>query len=171
MGPRTRLRGVSRRLGEHRQRGLRSELRDDQCAGPDASHGKRAYCGENATSRDHFPPQTVADRLGYAMQTVPACMECNVLLGARPPWFSVRSRRRYIGWLLKKRYRKLLETPTWSDTELQKLGRGLRKYVESRIAQKQRVGTRIQWAFAGSVTHAFLPRTITRNGALGSAAK
>lgn len=92
------------------------------------------YCGSPADTTDHVPPRHaraqliavgLADRFPFF--EVDCCRECNGLLGAR--LWTIRARRRYIKWTLRRRYARLLLTPDWSDLELVKLGPTLRSAV------------------------------------------
>lgn len=122
------------------------------------------YCGDIAATRDHVPPVSVALRLGLPMKIVPACHECNVLLGNRPPWYSVLARRRTIGVRLRHRYAKALRIPKWREEEIGTLGPELQRVVREGLAAQRRARARLAWTAQSAVVH-FLLVNFTRNGA------
>jgi hypothetical protein len=96
------------------------------------------YCGEPANTREHVRP-----RFFGGTKTVPACLHCNVVLGAYPN-FTIEGRRRLVINKLLKRLGRL-RMVGWSDSELEELGDCLgdrvrrleqrRLWLERRIAQ------------------------------------
>jgi hypothetical protein len=62
------------------------------------------------------------------MYLVPACAECNGLLGNKVLWLFVE-RKDFIAKRLRKRYGKLLRLPAWETDEIEALGRGLKAMV------------------------------------------
>jgi hypothetical protein len=111
------------------------------------------YCGAAADSVDHTQPQTVSDRLpaidiASHQRLVPACRECNTLLG--PSWQgTLQGRKRALAAKLRKRYRKLLQAPDWTDAELDELGETLRSAVAQAQAEKRRIRERLRIAEDG----------------------
>lgn len=75
-----------------------------------------AYCGDGQDVYDHVPALTWVGSLGteYFRQKgiplllIPACSECNLLLGA-VGLFEIDERRAYVSGALKDRYRSLLQ--------------------------------------------------------------
>ena len=108
------------------------------------------YCGLVADSLDHVIPRawvSIARRkgrgdLGYR---VPACMECNSLLGSKA-LHTVEERKEFIFKRLQSRYRHTLRVPHWWDTELDELGPRLRQMVEAYQKARRITEYRIKFA-------------------------
>jgi len=110
------------------------------------------YCGDIATSEDHAYP-LVALRQIYGLTDlpstcllviVPACHECNAILGDRV-FASIYARKRYIKTRLRKRYKRLLAIPAWHPQELQALNPAFRAYVQLGLDQQERLHKRLEW--------------------------
>lgn len=123
------------------------------------------YCGEMADSRDHVPPTTVALRIGMRRKVVSACRECNLLLGPRPPWYSILARRRKIAEILRRRYSKVLRIPPWTEEEIQAFGPNLERSVREGLSGQRRARRRIAFASAGSAVVNFVLASSTSAGA------
>jgi len=110
------------------------------------------YCGLPADTIDHVVPQTLLDRLPelhcsptLEADTVPACRECNTGLGPRF-YNSLAERKEAAHDYLRRRYRKLIEMPDWSDAELADLADGhLKNYVRASIALRAELLRRLRW--------------------------
>lgn len=110
------------------------------------------YCGEIGGTRDHVIPLSVL-RSGRRQggkgkgwgETVPACTECNVLLGTSllP---SMDARAGLIAGALARRYGKLLTMPEWTEAELGELGPDMRRHVTGSLERAARVRLRIAYA-------------------------
>lgn len=103
------------------------------------------YCGCPATTIDHIPP--VADRaqlMHVHHFEVDACHECNSMLAARTLW-TVEERKSWIKQYLKKKYRRLINSPEWTVDELDELGPKLRKGIQVALGKKALVMERIGW--------------------------
>lgn len=109
------------------------------------------YCGLVSDTVDHVPPRSVrpsvsllpnADKFPFV--EVHACRECNCALGRLALW-TLGERKRYIKKWLKRRYKKVLATPDWSDQELAGLAPHMRDYVVNSIAVRDVVRQRIEW--------------------------
>jgi len=95
-----------------------------------------SYCGFHASTRDHCPSLSNVISVGteylqrhnIPMYLVPACAECNGLLGNKVLWLFVE-RKDFIAKRLRKRYGKLLRLPAWETDEIEALGRGLKAMV------------------------------------------
>src|SRR5215471_17155100 len=84
------------------------------------------YCGELATTDEHFPPKTFT----HHGLILPACSECNVLAGAS--WATdFEERCRYVKDRLRQKYKRVLDTPDWSKSEVGALGRALKRRVKA----------------------------------------
>jgi len=76
-----------------------------------------------ADTKDHVPPKAVRAIILQEHATrwpfveVPACHECNSALGARPPW-TVSERKQTVKQYIRRKYRRYLRIPEWSDAEL-----------------------------------------------------
>ena len=107
------------------------------------------YCGQPADSIDHIPPRSLRSflpEIGLVAkeQEVHACRECNCVLGARPI-LTIGERRAFVKLWLKKRYRKYLHIPSWTQTDLAELSPTLRKYVERGLTMQYFIKQRLQW--------------------------
>ena len=99
-----------------------------------------AYCGAPRQCLDHVPPLRLAadmdlDRFrrnGGELLLIPACLDCNALLGSKPlPTYDERLSALY--WLYEARIR----SRSWSEDEVAELGPGLRRYVEGQDARNR----------------------------------
>ena len=103
--------------------------------------GRRCvYCGEHATTDEHFPPATY----GWHGYILPACAECNALAGVVYPTDFVE-RSLHVKEKLRSRYHRHLRTPEWSDEELDELGYNLRKGVTAWEKQVKILRERLAW--------------------------
>ena len=104
-------------------------------------HGHQCiYCGEPSDSDEHFPPKSVND-LGLLL---PCCRECNSFAGTE--WsFDFEMRVGYVKAKLRKRYRRFLETPEWSDDELSELEPVLRASCRGARLQRDLAIERLAW--------------------------
>jgi hypothetical protein len=116
------------------------------------------YCGSPANTVDHVVPRSLLADLaalsdeavtavlvhpGRTM-TVPACRECNCLLGSQ--YFSTLAARK--AWLkerLRRRYRRVLQMPDWAEEELEELRYNLRVAIEASLARRDTVRQRLRW--------------------------
>lgn len=109
------------------------------------------YCGLLADTKDHVRPQSLGDRAAFFASsalppdiTVPACRECNCALGAR--FFrTLGDRKAWIKGRLRRRYRKLLQMPHWTDAELGRLSGMLRVHVEQLQIAAATAWARVRW--------------------------
>jgi 5-methylcytosine-specific restriction endonuclease McrA len=115
-----------------------------------ARKGECIYCGLAADTSDHVPPVSVVyalgadhfEEAGIDLVLVPACRECNSLLGARMlP--TLRERASFIADALRKRYAKQLAAPSWDSEEMEELGRNLGNMVSMQEAVKRMAKRRI----------------------------
>ena len=109
------------------------------------------YCGLLATTRDHVLPQILATSLQLAeleqapdRMTVPACSECNMLLGARV-FPTLAARRNAAHASLAKRYHAVLHAPRWSLEEIMALGPTLRSAVARKQWLREMTLERLSW--------------------------
>jgi len=109
------------------------------------------YCGLPASTVDHVPPKVMRQRIEelglkarYEYHEVKACHECNSALGARAI-LTLPERKRFMKAWLRRRYRRLLRIPAWSDSEIAQLGYTLRTSVLSHILASEVIKARIGW--------------------------
>jgi hypothetical protein len=115
------------------------------------------YCGQPATSRDHVVPRVFRASLDglngvdydrRLPDTVPACRECNSVLGSRL-FPTVVAKRHAMHAALLTRYAKLLVAPNWTQAELDELGPGMRSSVIAMIDAKEHIRERLRWSWNG----------------------
>ena len=75
---------------------------------------------------------------------VPACHECNCLLG-RFPGLTVTARRSRIKATLRRRYAKILRLADWTEEEMAPMGRGMQDIIRNGMVLKLWVKRRIAW--------------------------
>ena len=116
------------------------------------------YCGIVADSTDHVIPratiktlQTLDDKsIKQLLQhpnrvtTVDACCECNSLLGASYQ-NTLAERKSELKKRLRRKYKKVLQTPDWTDEELSKLGYTLQTYITHCLYLKEILKKRLKW--------------------------
>jgi hypothetical protein len=110
------------------------------------------YCGHPADTIDHVVPRNLLARKDVldglpdlGIDLVPACRVCNSGLGGR--FFeSLGERKAAAKEYLKKRYRKLLCAPRWTDDEVEELPLGkLRDYIAQAELARGEVEKMIKW--------------------------
>ena len=104
-----------------------------------------------ADTVDHVPPISVRGFLferGFAKRypflEVRSCHECNCILGARALWTPER-RKEFIKKALRKRYKKYLTIPEWTDADIGRLGPGLQVMVLHGLAMLALTKERLKW--------------------------
>ncbi len=98
------------------------------------------YCGEAATTVEHFPPYTDTRR-GFLF---PCCRECNNLAGTHYPRNLV-SRIEHVKKRIKQSNKKYLCLPEWSAKEIRALSGNLRRMVNLGLAKKLAAQERIDF--------------------------
>lgn len=96
------------------------------------------YCGESAGTRDHVIPVSYGPAIQWL---VPACKECNLILGSNA-FFTVWERREFVHSALIRKYKKLLSRRMWSKLEIEEVGISLQKSIvaknyHQRVAQRR----------------------------------
>jgi hypothetical protein len=111
----------------------------------DYQPGICVYCGLDADTEDHLLPRGWSGNTSRSrVLTVPACRECNSVIGAQ--WASTITTRREVAHdAIRRRYRKLLSGLTPSPEDLAELGPNLRSYVEASLTVRQVVEARLAW--------------------------
>jgi hypothetical protein len=110
------------------------------------------YCGQIATTIDHVPPKVyrpfiIADRelsKRYPFKEVPCCRECNCsILGSK--YWTLYERKLFIKKRLAEKYRKILNTPMCSDSDLAQFGFTLQSLIIQRMALRELIEKRLAW--------------------------
>lgn len=109
------------------------------------------YCGEPSDTWDHIPPLVTIEGAtpealdGMELVKLPACAECNGVLGDRL-FLSIPDRKAHIAEFIKRRYVKYLNMPGWDDDELAELSRELARYVRASHKTAQMAKRRLSFA-------------------------
>lgn len=109
------------------------------------------YCGETATTDEHFPPRSYT-HIGYILRS---CRECNLFAGANHPT-DFEARCKYIQQKIKDKNVRALQTPDWSAEELLELGYSMRASVKKWQKKKRIIQERLAWsvaAYLSSIDH------------------
>lgn len=97
------------------------------------------YCGRSGYTKDHlFPRRWSGDTRRAYVVTVPACGTCNNVLGDVLTW-SITERRAICHYRLRRRYRSVLRTIEFGESDLDEMGPNLRTFVEESIEKKRAV--------------------------------
>jgi len=101
---------------------------------------KCIYCGSDAECREHvIPVSYTSDRRSYDESRewiVPACNTCNGIAGCNV-YFTIPEKAEYILKKFKSRYRRILEMPSWTESELAELDYTLREMTFANIVAKR----------------------------------
>lgn len=119
-----------------------SEVEIDHCA----------YCGDVKECLDHVPALTWVGSMGTdhfrssgtPFLLVPACLECNALLGS-VGLFDMDERKAFISGALRDRYRQVLSAPAWG-VEINSLEQPLRQAILDKQRLARFVNSRISYA-------------------------
>jgi hypothetical protein len=108
-----------------------------------------SYCGAVATTIDHVPPRSMRAQLvdlgiQFDAVEIPACRECNGLLGAKP-FLTLTARKAYIKRRLRRQYAELLKIPDWSDADLAQVSPAMRGYILNGILLRDFIRERLKW--------------------------
>jgi hypothetical protein len=104
-----------------------------------------------ANTKEHFPPASATPR-GVIL---PCCKECNVLVGTSNP-FDFEKRVDLVKNKLKRRYRKVLEMPVWSEDDLEDTGFAIRGSIEEWQNERRIAKSRLAWnamSYLASIDH------------------
>lgn len=115
------------------------------------------YCGEPSWGRDHVFPQSaqsayfsISPRFaaemaaGFDVDTVPACVECNSLLGAGID-SSLRERTLRLKNRLAERHADLLDMPERDPEWFEGFEGHLRTFLEGQYARREILRLRLAW--------------------------
>ena len=107
--------------------------------------GVCVYCGLPAGTKDHLIPKTwTGEARRHRVAVVPACAECNSAIGDRHG-FGVHERRGVAHDHLRRKHRRVLAAPDWTQADLDELGPGLRSSVEAAQGRKHAARARLAW--------------------------
>ena len=102
------------------------------------------YCGEPGRDRHHYK-ESVANsgqkRRYKRGETLPACRECNSLLGPLTPTYTEACYLLYDK--ISHRYKKVLSIPEWDKEDLKELEGRLRRTTMSKIRKKRFIMERL----------------------------
>jgi hypothetical protein len=130
----------NRRHGRHFHRVYRLLTRQHACV----------YCGVRATCVDHFVPLSVVAMIADCLTQisgkvlVPACGECNSIASDRV-FLTIAVKRRYIHARLRRKHRRLLAMPAWTDVELGELDYALQDFVRAGVERQRWLLARLGW--------------------------
>lgn len=125
---------------------------------PEDEPGRCYYCGDIASTVDHVVPQSmlrtlrdlgdeavtaVLVRFGRRL-TVPACRECNLVL-SNSYQDTLAKRKAECKKRLRRRYKKLLRMPDWTDTELARLDGWMQDYVIRSLVHRDIIRRRLAY--------------------------
>ena len=113
------------------------------------------YCGLPGDQIEHVIPRVVLRSLNDFPELkarftrgrkliVPACRECNTLLGASLQK-TLQERKAYLKERLRRRYKRLLAMPVWEEYELEEMGPHLRQNIEANIKKAELIRERLAW--------------------------
>ena len=99
------------------------------------------YCGLLASQIDHFPPIAYVPRQGVLL---PACPECNRFARDTYPYDFGR-RVQHVKDRIRRKYRRVLTTPTWCAEELDELSGFMQKATVGWRDAKRITRARLAW--------------------------
>ena len=94
------------------------------------------YCGDIANHRHHYS-ESVSNSgsvRNYSSETLPACSECNELLGAKNPEYPECCI--YLYDKIKDKHSNLLKQPDWDEEELEEMSPRFKKNIISHINER-----------------------------------
>lgn len=107
------------------------------------------YCGEAADGKDHFIPKAFTltmQNLGWSVKEVivPCCRECNSTAGAKV-FRTLTEKRKYIQSQYRIKYKKLINSPDWTEAEIEQVGPTLQSHVKYSQSAKKIIMARLRW--------------------------
>ena len=104
------------------------------------------YCGEPGRDRHHYK-ESVANsgqkRRYKRGETLPACRECNMLIGALTPTYTETCYLLYDK--VSDRHKNVLSIPNWEQEDLKELEGRLRRTTVSKIRKKKLIIERLDF--------------------------
>jgi len=112
-----------------------------------------AYCGEYATQREHLVPFSFlrsktskgTPNDNFWTWILPSCKECNAIAFDQV-FETAEAKRCFIQERLAGRYQDDLESPEWSEKDLQDLGPALEQYVMACQARSYITRSRVSYS-------------------------
>lgn len=99
------------------------------------------YCGESATTDEHFPPFSVNPVSGFIL---PACFECNGIASNKHA-YNFKNRVEYVKSKIKRKNRDVLCLPQWQSYEINALDGNLKRMVSFGIELKRKTISRFEF--------------------------
>lgn len=105
------------------------------------------YCGDEGNEREHVIP---ADYFGQRIYdkdkqwVVKSCATCNRLAGVYVA-FSIPDKAEYILKRYRQKYKKVINTPEWSEEEMKSVGYGLRQMIFGYLVAKRVLKKKIDY--------------------------
>ena len=99
------------------------------------------YCGETAGTDEHYPPASISRR-GLIM---PCCAECNNFAGTAYA-FSFSNRCYHVKQQIRKKYKRLLNSPKWDEDELNEMSDTFREEINKCEKAKEIINARLAWS-------------------------
>jgi hypothetical protein len=113
-----------------------------------------AYCGAAADTLDHVPPlhwvarMRQLDREVTGAMLIPACAECNAILGGKL-FLTMPSRRAHIYERLKAKNHRILRMPEWDEDELAEISPKLARAFGAATETVHDLRARLFWLRVG----------------------
>ena len=94
------------------------------------------YCGDIANHRHHYEESVSNSGFvrNYSTETLPACSECNELLGTKNPEYPDCCLFLYNE--IKDRHKKILNQPNWDDDDLEEMSPKFKRNILATIKQR-----------------------------------
>jgi hypothetical protein len=130
------------------------------------------YCGDKATTKDHFIPVSAEYMISDLKSTykckvlLPACSNCNNIAGNRV-FNTFSQKQKYIQGRIRDKNRDLLRAGLWTKEELGELGPSLQKYIESSLRELISIERRINWRIIDNPAYAKIVRLNSRQESTG----
>lgn len=111
------------------------------------------YCGRPANEREHTVPRAILRAMndvgiGEIIRgrklVVPACRECNGLLGSSYQQ-DLSKRKKYLKTRLRGKYKAILQMKGWTELELDEMDSTLRSHILAAIQQRRVIEARLSW--------------------------
>jgi hypothetical protein len=106
------------------------------------------YCGnKNQIERDHIIPKSWSYNYSFlntdSNPLVPACKECNKTL-SNVPKHTAEDRADYLIIQYEKKWKKVLNLPDWTSSEIEELGPSLQKSLRKSLREKEMKKLRLE---------------------------
>lgn len=107
--------------------------------------GVCVYCGDPGWTRDHILPRPwTGDTIRRSVITIPACQQCNSMIGAALTW-SISERRALAHSRIERKYRKILRLEDRTRAEKDEFGPAIRSSIDRGELLKRHVFSRLSW--------------------------